>query len=69
MQKELVHIEPKSPTGDWRDPRVELRKGTICYSAVAKNLNYLGLPNPRSGSRSTTIGSCHPTGSRSFSRA
>ena len=29
------------------DPAVEFRKGTFCYSALAKNLNYLGLPNPR----------------------
>ena len=32
---------------DWMDPAVEFRKGTFCYSALAKNLNYLGLPNPR----------------------
>jgi len=47
MQEELVHIEPKLPTGDWRDPRVELRKGAICYGAAPKNVSYLGLPNPR----------------------
>ena len=27
------------------DTAVEFRKGTFCYSALAKNLNYLGLPN------------------------
>ncbi len=32
---------------DWMDTPVEFRKGTYCYSALAKNLNYLGLPNPR----------------------
>ncbi len=29
------------------DTPVEFRKGTYCYSALAKNLKYLGLPNPR----------------------
>ena len=28
-------------------PQSEFRKGTFCYSALAKNLKYLGLPNPR----------------------
>ncbi len=47
MREPLVQIEPKPPRGDWRDPRVEFRKGTICYSAAPKNLISLGLPNPR----------------------
>ncbi len=47
MAETLIQIEPKPPRGDWQDPRVELRKGAICYSAAAKNLTYLGLPNPR----------------------
>jgi [DsrC]-trisulfide reductase subunit K len=47
MQETLVQIEQKPPRGDWRDPHVEFRKGTMCYSAAAKNLTYLGLPNPR----------------------
>jgi Fe-S oxidoreductase len=47
MQQELVHIEPKPPSGDWRDPQVKLRKGVICYSAAEKNVSYLGLPNSR----------------------
>jgi Fe-S oxidoreductase len=47
MPETLVHIEPKPPSGDWRDPHVEFRKGSICYSAAPKNLNALGLPNPR----------------------
>ena len=29
------------------DSRPEFRKGTFCYSALPKNLAYLGLPNPR----------------------
>ncbi|MFP5210622.1 MAG: sulfate reduction electron transfer complex DsrMKJOP subunit DsrK [Acidobacteriota bacterium] len=47
MPETLVQIEPKPPRGDWRNPKVEFRKGAMCYSAAAKNLTYLGLPNPR----------------------
>ncbi len=47
MSEALIQIEPKAPRGDWRDPRVEFRKGAMCYSAAQKNLTYLGLPNPR----------------------
>jgi Fe-S oxidoreductase len=47
MPETLVQIEPKPPHGDWRDPHVEFRKGSICYSAASKNLTALGLPNPR----------------------
>ena len=47
MQETLIQIEPKPPRGDWRDPHVEFRKGSMCYSAAPKNLTYLGLPNPR----------------------
>jgi Fe-S oxidoreductase len=47
MSEQLLQIEPKAPKGDWRDPKVEFRKGTFCYSALPKNLKYLGLPNPR----------------------
>src|SRR5271157_5705442 len=43
----LVQIEYQPSPKDWRDPKVEFRKGTFCYSALAKNLNYLGLANPR----------------------
>ncbi|MFP5204431.1 MAG: sulfate reduction electron transfer complex DsrMKJOP subunit DsrK, partial [Acidobacteriota bacterium] len=35
------------PRGDWRDPHVEFRKGSMCYGSAPKNLAYLGLPNPR----------------------
>lgn len=47
MPEPLVQIKQKAPHGDWRDPHVEFRKGSICYSAAAKNLTYLDLPNPR----------------------
>src|SRR5512142_99687 len=45
--EELVQIDYQPRRKDWRDPAVEFRKGTFCYSALAKNLTYLGLPNPR----------------------
>src|SRR5512137_608196 len=47
MADERLQIEPRSPESDWRDPRVEFRKGTYCSSAAAKNVEALGLPNPR----------------------
>jgi Fe-S oxidoreductase len=47
MQEKLIQIEQEPPRGDWRDPHVEFHKGAMCYSAAAKNLTYLGLPNPR----------------------
>ena len=39
----------QSPRADWLDPTInfEGRKGTWSYPAAAKNLKYLGLPNPR----------------------
>jgi [DsrC]-trisulfide reductase subunit K len=45
--EELVQIDYDPPPADWRDPRVDYRKGTYCYSAAAKNLRYLDMPNPR----------------------
>jgi Fe-S oxidoreductase len=47
MADDRFKIEPRAPESDWRDPRVEFRKGTYCYSAAAKNVEALGLPNPR----------------------
>ena len=47
MPDKLLSIEQKHPEGDWRNAKVEFRKGTICYSAAPKNIAYLGLPNPR----------------------
>ncbi len=44
---DLLQIEAKPPQGDWRDPKVEFRKGTFNHAALAKNLTYLGMPNPR----------------------
>jgi Fe-S oxidoreductase len=45
--EELVQIQYKPSQPGWMDPKVEFRKGTYCYSALPKNLNYLGLPNAR----------------------
>ncbi|HWT80115.1 MAG TPA: (Fe-S)-binding protein [Candidatus Methylomirabilis sp.] len=45
--EQLLQIDYRPPRKDWRDPAVEFRKGVFCYSAAPKNLEYLGLPNPR----------------------
>ncbi len=45
--EEVARIEYKPPEKNWMDPSVEFRKGTFCYSAAAKNLKYLDMPNPR----------------------
>ena len=45
--EELVQISYDLPHADWRNARVDYRKGTFCYSAAAKNLRYLDMPNPR----------------------
>jgi Fe-S oxidoreductase len=47
--EELLQIPSKPPEGGWMDPKIdfEARRGTWSYPAAAKNLRYLGLPNPR----------------------
>ncbi|MGC8724013.1 MAG: sulfate reduction electron transfer complex DsrMKJOP subunit DsrK [Acidobacteriota bacterium] len=45
--EELSKIDYHPPKRGWMDPHVEFRKGTFCYSALAKNIEYLGMPNPR----------------------
>jgi len=45
--EQLVQIDYGPPERDWMTPDVEFRKGVFCYSAAPKNLQYLGLPNPR----------------------
>jgi len=47
MSDKLLQIEQKPPQGDWRNPKVDFYKGVFCYSALPKNLNYVGLPNAR----------------------
>jgi Fe-S oxidoreductase len=48
-QEELAHIDYTPPRRDWLDPTVDFgaRKGTWSYPGAAKNLRYLGFPNPR----------------------
>ncbi|NLI33962.1 MAG: (Fe-S)-binding protein, partial [Deltaproteobacteria bacterium] len=40
----LGHALPQTP---WMETPVEFRPGTWCYGAKAKNLEVVGLPNPR----------------------
>ena len=48
-KEQLVQIDYTPPKGDWTDPHIdfEARKGTWSYPGAAKNLRYLGFPNPR----------------------
>jgi ferredoxin len=45
--EELVQIDYRPPQQPWTETSPEFRKGTFCYGAHAKNVSYLGLPNPR----------------------
>ncbi len=45
--EQLLSISYEPPQKSWFDPAVEFRKGVFCYSAGAKHLRYLDLPNPR----------------------
>ena len=47
MAEERIDITVQAPTSDWRDPAVDFRKGTYCYSAGVKVVEALDLPNPR----------------------
>jgi Fe-S oxidoreductase len=44
---DLARVDYAPSSASWRDPRVAFRKGTFSHAASAKNLEYLGLPNPR----------------------
>jgi hypothetical protein len=44
---ELLRIDYRPPRTGWMKTPVDFRSGTWCYSALPKNLRYLGLPNPR----------------------
>ncbi len=48
-KEQLVRIDYAPPRKDWTDPKIdfEARKGTWSYPGAAKNLRYLGFPNPR----------------------
>jgi Fe-S oxidoreductase len=43
----LLQVSYRPPDRAWMDVPVTFRKGTFCYSAGAKSLKYLDLPNPR----------------------
>ncbi len=47
--QELIQISLDPPKTDWMDPSIdfEARRGTWSYPAAAKNLKYMGFPNPR----------------------
>jgi [DsrC]-trisulfide reductase subunit K len=45
--EELVQIGYNLPHNDWRNAQVDFRKGTYSYSAAAKNVQALEMPNPR----------------------
>jgi len=46
---EILKIDYGPPKTSWEDPSIDFnaRKGSYCYSAKPKMLEYLGLPNPR----------------------
>jgi len=44
---ELSKIDFKTPATDWMDTPVEFKPGTYCWGAKEKDLQTLGLPNPR----------------------
>ncbi len=47
--EELLQVPARPPQRGWMDPSIdfEARRGSWSYPAAAKNLRYLGLPNPR----------------------
>ena len=47
--QELIQIDLTPPPRKWMNPAVdfEARRGTWSYPTAVKNLDYLGMPNPR----------------------
>ncbi len=47
--EELARIDYNLPKKNWMDPHIdfEKKKGNWCYTAAPKNIEYVGLPNPR----------------------
>ncbi|MDY0361287.1 MAG: (Fe-S)-binding protein [Desulforegulaceae bacterium] len=45
--EELIQVDRSIPGKSWMDVPVEFTEGSFCYPAKPKNLEYLGLPNPR----------------------
>ena len=48
-KEDLLRVPIKPPDTGWMDPTIdfEARRGTWSYPGAAKNLKYLGFPNPR----------------------
>jgi Fe-S oxidoreductase len=48
-REQLLQIVYRPPARDWTDPAIdfEARRGTWSYPTAAKNLKYMGYPNPR----------------------
>jgi len=44
---ERFAISHELPKKGWMDSGADFKKGTYCYGAMPKHLNYLDLPNPR----------------------
>lgn len=45
--EELSSVRTTPPETDWMDTPVDMRPGSFIYPAKAKNVEYLGMPNPR----------------------
>jgi Fe-S oxidoreductase len=47
--EDILNVDWKPPKSDWTDPKIdfEARRGSWSYPGAAKNLEYLGFPNPR----------------------
>src|SRR5512137_1679503 len=44
---DLRDVDYRPPRKSWLNPSVSFRKGTYCYSAGPRSVQYLGMPNPR----------------------
>ncbi|MCG2721435.1 MAG: (Fe-S)-binding protein, partial [Thermodesulfovibrionales bacterium] len=45
--EELAKIDYTPPKTAWMDTHSEIKPGIFCHSAKAKDLEYVGMPNPR----------------------
>jgi len=48
-KEEILKVDYTPPKRSWMDPKIdfEARRGTWSYPGAAKNLKYMGFPNPR----------------------
>jgi len=44
---QLFKKDHRPPQTGWMETPIDIRKGIYCYAGQAKNLEYVGLPNPR----------------------